>query len=182
MTYRQGGESAQTIAIRTSAAETLYSLAVDRLNFIISYVEGKDVNIDIENNRISIEKKKEVILNAFHQLSSYRNVDVCAADPDSNDCRNGDDKTMLALSYRQSLPELVKLTLELNYELLTILHAERIRAMAVKEVSRRMRFLLDLLMDIVHESQHQLVQEMTMDFLLTDGRSKISIRISGCVL
>lgn len=95
------------------------------------------------------------------------------------------------LVYRQSIPELLKLTLELYYELLNILHEKTTKTqtsqsrsadlplfpgiISIREVLDRMRLLLELLIELVHESQLRLVEDMTMDFLLTAGEPDLTI-------
>ena len=95
------------------------------------------------------------------------------------------------LVYRQSIPELLKLTLELYYELLNIFHEKTTKTqtsqsqsadlplfpgiISIREVLDRMRLLLELLIELVHESQLRLVVDMTMDFLLTAGEPDLTI-------
>ena len=141
-------------------------------------------------------EKREEIVNAFRSFSDERKyyqqscglggstTTVCDSNAlamYSSSGSSSSSSSSTVFVYRQSIPELLKLTLELYYELLNILHEQQMASSAdlpllqlhgiisIGEVLDRMRLLLELLVDLVHESQLRLVEDMTMDFLLTAG-------------
>jgi hypothetical protein len=138
-----------------------------------------------------MEKQREEIVNAFHSFSNQQSCVFFGGAPTSVCDSNALAMYSTVLVYRQSIPELLKLTLELYYELLNILHEKTIKTqtsqsqsadlplspgiISIREVLDRMRLLLELLLELVHESQLRLVEDMTMDFLLTAGEPDLTI-------
>ena len=204
VTYQQGGEeSEKTIQIRANSATVLYNLVTDRLSFIVAAArQPMFQNAHSLDNvpRVKGMDMRDEILRAFHSFSDqkYRRYkEYCgfgttsaSATTATTTATTGCESHSVAmyttvLVYRQSIPELLKLTLELHYELLNILHIKMTDIhtspptsadlplfhgiVSIREVLDRMNFMLELLVEVVHESQLQLVEDMTTDFLLTAG-------------
>lgn len=200
VTYQQGGEeSEKTIQIRANSATVLYNLVTDRLSFIVA--AARQPMFQNANSLDNVPRAKgmdmhDEILRAFHSFSDqkYRRYkEYCGfgtTTATTTTATTGCESHSAAmyttvLVYRQSIPELLKLTLELHYELLNILHIKMtdIHAspptsadlplfhgiVSIREVLDRMKFMLEVLVEVVHESQLQLVEDMTTDFLLTAG-------------
>jgi len=194
VTYRnRHKENDQTINIRISAADTLYALATERMLAIHDQFhrkpatqrqpqnENKQTICNHQNDiqSRSIFSLQPAILRAFHALASSTVSDSFS---DHLSTHSLYDSTSGVMKYRQSLPDLVKLSLELNYELLTILQKQlqlkshwqeqlsgRNYHLKIVQLKDRMTFQLELLLQMVHESFVALVEDMKMDFLLTCG-------------
>ena len=146
VTYQRGGkESHKTIKIRADSADVLYGLVTDRLSFLLVAAQQQQQQqqqrqkSDYSDDGIAgkeqisranvarMEKQREEIVNAFHSFSNQQSCVFFGGAPTSVCDSNALAMYSTVLVYRQSIPELLKLTLELYYELLNILHEKTIK-------------------------------------------------------